>query len=113
MLVTPRTIAILNIFEPIILPIEISVCFLIAATIEAVNSGTLVPNATMVIDITRLLTPKLNAISEAPSTRKSAPKASPNEDATIINNDTPKLSCFMSATSSSSLCSFLDLVIRK
>ena len=52
----------LNIFEPTTLPIAISDCFLIAATTEVANSGTLVPAATIVNPIIASETSKLRAI---------------------------------------------------
>ena len=44
--VMPITTSKLNIFEPIKLPIDKSFCFFKEATIDAANSGTLVPIAT-------------------------------------------------------------------
>ena len=59
--VTPRTPAMLNRFEPMMLPMERSASFLNAATSEAISSGMLVPTATIDIAITRSLTPHCNA----------------------------------------------------
>ena len=50
--VNPITDKILNKFEPIILPIAMSVSFLIAANTEAASYGRLVPKATIVTPMT-------------------------------------------------------------
>ena len=71
--VTPNTEAILKILDPIKFPKEIAFSPFIAAITEAANSGTLVPIAIMVIEITPSLTPMLSAMSFAPSTKKPAP----------------------------------------
>ena len=49
--VSPKTDAILKIFEPIKLPNDMAFSFLSAAITEAANSGTLVPIAITVTDI--------------------------------------------------------------
>ena len=64
--VTPKTLKILKILEPIIFPMDISFSFFTAAIMEEANSGILVPIETTVIAITRLLTPKLVAKLTAP-----------------------------------------------
>ena len=56
-LVNPNTDAILNIFDPIKFPIEIAFSPFKAAITDAANSGTLVPIAITVTDITASLTP--------------------------------------------------------
>ena len=77
---TPITHSMLNMFEPITLPMEISICFLNAAATDAASSGRLVPTATTVRPITCSLTPSIDAISDAPRTSWSAPKASMAHD---------------------------------
>ena len=77
--VIPITAKTLNIFEPTMFPTEMSVSFLKAAITDAVNSGTLVPKATMVMDIKRSLIPIEAAKEEAPFTKSLAPKANPAE----------------------------------
>ena len=74
MAVIARTRPILKIFEPIKLPTEIPSSFFAIATKEAANSGTLVPMATIVTDITASLTLICLAKLIEPSTKKSAPK---------------------------------------
>ena len=70
----PRIKSILNIFEPIAFPIEISPSFLIAATTEVASSGRLVPRAITVSPIKRSDAPKCSAISLAPRTNTSEPR---------------------------------------
>ena len=65
---TQSTKSILNIFEPIIFPIAISVSFLRAAITEVASSGRLVQTATIVSPIISSLIPRLSAICVAPST---------------------------------------------
>ena len=68
--VIPRTVKILNTFEPIRFPIEISDSFLNIAMPEATSSGKLVPIEIREMAITRSLI--LNALAKPtpPSTRK-------------------------------------------
>ena len=77
--VTPSTHKILNIFDPIIFPSEISLCFLNAAIADVASSGNEVPKATTLIPITTSDIPKNLAIKTAPSTKRSAP----NDNATM------------------------------
>ena len=77
----PRTAPMLNMLEPIKFPIVMPTSFFRTEMIEAVNSGKLVPTATMVTEITLSDTPKLEAIVEAPSTIKSDPNANPAKEA--------------------------------
>ena len=72
--VIPNTAKILKIFDPIIFPKASCFSFFIPATIEAVNSGILVPTAIILIEITLSVTPHSFAIKIAESTRKSEPK---------------------------------------
>ena len=72
--VIPRTDPILKIFEPIKLPTEIPSSFFAIATKDAASSGTLVPMATIVTDITASLILICLAKLIEPSTKKSAPK---------------------------------------
>ena len=78
---TPRTAPMLNVFEPMTLPIVIPTSFLITEMIEAVSSGRLVPIATIVTDMTFSEIPRLLAMTDAPSTIWSEPKASPASEA--------------------------------
>ena len=68
----PNTANILNMLEPIMLPIAISAFFLIKLVIEAAVSGRLVPIATIVNPITRSEIPNSLAMCTAPLTRHSA-----------------------------------------
>lgn len=77
----PRTAPMLNMLEPIKFPIVIPTSFFRMEIIEAVNSGKLVPTATIVTEITLSDTPKLEAIEEAPSTIQSDPNANPAKEA--------------------------------
>ena len=99
--VIPSIAAILNIFEPIILPMLMSVSFRKAATTDVANSGTLVPNAIIDTEIIRSEMPRLRAKPDAPVTNQSAPKIKPTLLASIINNDQCAAVC--SVLSSSSL----------
>ena len=71
-------------FEPIILPNNKSYSFLITATTEVANSGKEVPKATIVIDITILLTPIASAILIALLINKSEPIIKRANDEKII-----------------------------
>ena len=73
----------LNILDPIKFPKEIAFSPFTAAITEAGSSGTLVPIAIIVIEITPSLTPTLCAKSFAPLTNKSEPKY--NAEAPINN----------------------------
>ena len=68
--VIPNTAKTLKILEPIRLPIDKSFCFFNAAIIEAANSGTEVPKATIETDIIRSLNPISLAKPLAPLTKK-------------------------------------------
>ena len=92
MLVTPNIPRILKIFDPIILPIEISVSFRKAAVTEVASSGMLVPIAIIDKDITLSDIPIFLARDEAPSTSEFAPKTRPNDD-TIINITENRIVC--------------------
>ena len=81
--IKPRIHSMLNIFDPIKFPIEISVSFLKAAIEEVANSGTLVPNAIIVAPITLSETSKYFAISTAPSNIQSEPKANAIHPSTV------------------------------
>ena len=83
--VAPTIRTILKIFEPMTLPIAISISFLIVAVIEVINSGKLVLKATIVRPIIFSLIPKLVAIAEALSTTKSPPNLSPIIPTIILN----------------------------
>ena len=79
----------LMILLPITLPTKISVLPLMSEEKETASSGAPVPKATMVRPINSLLTLKLEATEEAPSTSQSAPlmrKMKP-----IISNATCKI----------------------
>lgn len=93
--VKPSTVKMLKIFDPMMFPTEISLSFLTAAIIEAVSSGTLVPNATTVIDITRSLIPISAASDEAPVTSNLEPTASPTDAKTIMRKYTHGLYLFL------------------
>ena len=72
--VIPRTEAILKILDPIRLPSDKAFSFFKAAITDVASSGTLVPIAIMVMDITRSLTPKVPAKATAPSTSHLLPR---------------------------------------
>ena len=72
--VIPKTANTLKILEPIRFPIDKSFSFLKAAIIEAANSGTEVPKATIETEITRSLKPITRANPLAESTNKREPK---------------------------------------
>ncbi len=74
MAVRPKTDAILKMLDPIKFPREMAFSCFTAAITDAASSGTLVPMATMVTEITRSLTPKDKARSLAPNTNHSLPK---------------------------------------
>jgi len=88
---TPNIVKILKIFYPIRFPIEISICFLMAATTEVISSGILVPMATIVREIMRSSTPICVARPTAPLTRNSAPNYNPAILAISISIDTTML----------------------
>ena len=71
--VTPTIASVLNRLLPITFPIAISLLPLRAETELTTNSGSEVPNDTMVSPIKRVDTLNFRAIDEAPSVRKSAP----------------------------------------
>ena len=83
---------ILNIFDPIILPMEIALSFLYAAIAEVASSGNDVPKATILIPITTSDIPKNLAINTEPSTNKSAPKERPTIPKITNKINSPKLS---------------------
>ena len=70
---TPIKSRILMMLLPMTLPRSISVLPLTIEVIETASSGAPVPKATMVRPMSCLLTLKLEAIDEAPSTSQSAP----------------------------------------
>ena len=74
---------------PITLPTKISVLPLMSEEKETASSGAPVPKATMVRPIRSLLTLKLEAIEEAPSTSQSAPLMSKTKP--IMSNATCKI----------------------
>jgi len=82
--VTPRTSKIFMILLPIIFPNAISDCLLSDAIIEVTSSGALVPNATIVSQITAGETQNDNAICVADDTRSSAHTQSPISPKSII-----------------------------
>ena len=69
---TPSTRSMLNILEPITFPSAISTSSFFAATIDVTSSGRLVPSATIVSPIRFWLSPRLEAMVEAPSSIPSA-----------------------------------------
>ncbi len=70
---TPINNKTLMILLPMTLPMRMSVLPLIRDENETASSGAPVPNATMVRPMRSLLTLKLEATDEAPSTSQSAP----------------------------------------
>lgn len=74
---------------PITLPTKISVLPLMSEEKETASSGAPVPKATMVRPIRSLLTLKLEATEEAPSTSQSAPLMSKTKP--MISNATCKI----------------------
>ncbi len=81
---------------PITLPRRISVLPLISEEKETASSGAPVPNATIVRPIRSLLTLKLDAIDDAPSTSQSAPLMSitkPTMSNKIGSNSSMYLCC--------------------
>ena len=73
----PKTSNILNMFDPITLPIAISVSPFLTATIEVTNSGKEVPHATIVSPTKLSLIPRALAIVVALLTTKSPPTTIP------------------------------------
>ena len=89
MAATPMRRRILMMLLPITLPRSMSVLPLIMEVIETASSGAPVPKATMVRPISCLLTLKLDATLEAPSTSQSAPlikMTKPPTNIKICNN---------------------------
>ena len=74
---------------PITLPTKISVLPLMSEEKETASSGAPVPKATMVRPINSLLTLKLEATEDAPSTNQSAPLISKTKP--IMSNATCKI----------------------
>lgn len=72
--VIPKTANTLKMLDPIRFPIDKSFSFLKAAIMEAANSGTEVPKATIETEITRSLKPITRAKPLAASTKKREPK---------------------------------------
>ena len=85
--VMPITTSKLNIFEPIKLPIDKSFCFFKEATIDAANSGTLVPIATIVILIILSEISSLLATDTADFIRVSEPNHNRDPLNSIKRND--------------------------
>ena len=83
----PITTSKLNIFEPIKLPIDKSFCFFKEATIDAANSGTLVPIATIVILIILSEISSLLATDIADFIRVSEPNHKRDPLKSIYRND--------------------------
>lgn len=77
---TPRTMATLKMFEPTTLPTAMSVAPRRAATVEALNSGVLVPKPTMMAPMTKGETPKRRAMPADERTRTSAPRVKSPRD---------------------------------
>ena len=74
--VMPRIENTLKILEPMMLPMEMSISFLMEAAREVANSGTLVPKATTVRPITKGEILNVAASRAAPRTSNSPPKTS-------------------------------------
>jgi hypothetical protein len=112
--VIPSTEAMLKMLDPIRLPNDKAFSFFRAAITEAASSGTLVPMAITVTEITRSLTPSILATSTAPITNSSAP---PHKATPPIMSQTAilKLEVLSRASSSpfTSIWAFLALLIRK
>ena len=70
---TPMTMSRLKMFDPTILPSEMSLFPVRPAVMETAVSGALVPIATIVRPITMEGTRRIQAMEEEPSTKKSAP----------------------------------------
>ena len=84
-------IAILNIFDPIMLPMIKSTFPFLADCILAANSGKLVPRATSVSPITYEVIPKNSAISVAPVMKRFEPSIKRTSDEIKYRNKTIRL----------------------
>lgn len=87
----PRTIQILKILLPMILPTRSSVSPFLAALMVVMSSGSEVPRATMVRAIIRSETPMAEAIFEAEVTTSSLPPTTPARPTRINNREMPRL----------------------
>ena len=113
----------LNTFEPITLPIAISVSPFLIATIDVTNSGKDVPTATIVKPTKLALMPRVVAIFVAESTTISPPNIIPAIPITLNNivfgtenSTTFSTSAVMAASSSPSralFLAFLTVFIKK
>lgn len=81
---TPKTMKILNTFDPIILPTATSRFFFRKATSEVMISGRLVPIEIMVAEIRNSLHPHVCAIDTTESTVNLPPTYSPSIERSII-----------------------------
>jgi hypothetical protein len=79
----PKMIARFAEFDPMTPPKNIACLPRLTAVMEVANSGTLVPNATIVSPTTLSETPSAIAIAEAPSTKKFEPTSNPTNPPTV------------------------------
>ena len=105
----PKTIHILKMLLPIIFPTKISCSFLIEEIIAVTNSGSDVPRATIVKEITLSEIPNICAISVALFTTKSLPINMPDRPNVMKMIDFPKL--YFGDSASSSIL-FLEIEIK-
>ena len=87
----PRTIQILKMLLPMMLPTRSSVSFFLAALIVVMSSGREVPRATMVRAMIRSDTPTDLAIKEAELTTSSAPPTTPTRPTRTRRSEMPSL----------------------
>ncbi len=94
--VIPITAKMLNIFDPIKLPIAKLECFFIAATIEVANSGIDVPKATILIEINLSEILYNSAILSTPFIKKFDPNDNKKTPSVRLNNvkNIDSLLCF-------------------
>ena len=87
----PRTIQILKILLPIILPTRSPVSPRLAALMVVMSSGSEVPKATTVSEMMRSVIPMVLAIVEAELTTSSAPPTTPARPTKMSRSETPSL----------------------
>ena len=101
---SPRTIQMLKMLLPIILPTKSSVSPRLAALMVVINSGREVPRATTVRAIMRSEIPMNLATVEAELTTSSAPPTTPARPTRIKTKEKPSLN--LGFSTSFSLCGF-------
>lgn len=84
---SPNTIQMLKMLLPMMFPTKMSCSFFMAEIIEVTNSGSEVPKAMMVKEITLSDTPRVLAILVALFTTRSLPKTIPASPRATNSND--------------------------